>query len=289
MLKIIPLTQQLNMENGCVMLLGGFDGLHVGHKQLVARAKTYNLPIGIMTIFRGKSEQGLFTFLERERTFLQAGIDFVIELPFEQIKDLSPEQFIKLLMTECNVKAFICGDDFRFGKNVAGNAETIKRAVQVCVETVNLVQINGEKASSTVVKKYLKDGNVQAANDILGEEFFLIGEVIKDRGVGKTIGFPTANILYPTDKFPLKQGVYETRVCIDGKAYKAITNYGARPTFDENTVRTETYIDGFDGDLYGQTLQIFFVKFLRENQKFESVEALKKQLQTDIKGVRKND
>ncbi len=289
MLKIIPLTQQLNMENGCVMLLGGFDGLHVGHKQLVARAKTYNLPIGIMTIFRGKSEQGLFTFLERERIFLQAGIDFVIELPFEQIKDLSPEQFIKLLMTECNVKAFICGDDFRFGKNAAGNAETIKRAVQVCVETVNLVQINGEKASSTVVKKYLKDGNVQAANDILGEEFFLIGEVIKDRGVGKTIGFPTANILYPTDKFPLKQGVYETRVCIDGKAYKAITNYGARPTFDENTVRTETYIDGFDGDLYGQTLQIFFVKFLRENQKFESVEALKKQLQTDIKGVRKND
>ena len=289
MLKIIPLTQQLNMENGCVMLLGGFDGLHVGHKQLVARAKTYNLPIGIMTIFRGKSEQGLFTFLERERIFLQAGIDFVIELPFEQIKDLSPEQFIKLLMTECNVKAFICGDDFRFGKNAAGNAETIKRAVQVCIETVNLVQINGEKASSTVVKKYLKDGNVQAANDILGEEFFLIGEVIKDRGVGKTIGFPTANILYPTDKFPLKQGVYETRVCIDGKAYKAITNYGARPTFDENTVRTETYIDGFDGDLYGQTLQIFFVKFLRENQKFESVEALKKQLQTDIKGVRKND
>lgn len=289
MLNTIPLTQQLNMENGCVMLLGGFDGLHVGHKQLVARAKAYRLPIGIMTIFHGKSEQGLFTSFERERIFKNAGIDFVIELPFADIKNLSPEEFIQLLMSKCNVKAFVCGDDFRFGKNAVGNAESIKRAVQVCVEVVDLVQIDGEKASATTVKKHLQNGDVETANRILGEAFFLIGKVVKDRGVGKTLGFPTANILYPTDKFPLKQGVYETRVCIDGKAYKAITNYGARPTFEENTVLTETYLDGFDGNLYGQTLQIYFVRFLRENQKFDSVEKLKNQLQKDIKGVREND
>ena len=289
MLKIIPLTQQLNTENGCVMLLGGFDGLHVGHKQLVARAKTYGLPIGIMTIFHGKSERGLFTPFERESIFQNTGIDFVIELPFADIKNLSPEEFICLLMSKCNVKAFVCGDDFRFGKNAVGNAESIKRAVQVCVEIVDLVQIDGEKASATTVKKHLQMGEVEKANCILGEPFFLIGEVVKDRGVGKTLGFPTANILYPIDKFPLKQGVYETRVCIDGKAYKAITNYGARPTFDENTVLTETHIDGFNGDLYGQTLQIYFVRFLRENQKFDSADALKEQLQKDIKGVREND
>lgn len=289
MLKIIPLTQQLNTENGCVMLLGGFDGLHVGHKQLVARAKTYGLPIGIMTIFHGKSEQGLFTSFERESIFKNVEIDFVIELPFADIKNLSPEKFIHLLMSKCNVKAFVCGDDFRFGKNAAGNAESIKRAVQVCVEIVDLVQIDGEKASATTVKKHLQTGEVEKANCILGEPFFLIGEVVKDRGVGKTLGFPTANILYPIDKFPLKQGVYETRVCVDGKVYKAITNYGARPTFDENTVLTETYIDGFNGDLYGQTLQIYFVRFLRENQKFDSADALKEQLQKDIKGVREND
>ncbi len=289
MLKIIPLTRQLNIKSGCVMLLGGFDGLHVGHKQLVARAKTYNLPIGIMTIFRGKSEQGLFTAFEREGIFKSAGIDFVIELPFADIQHLSPEAFIRLLMEESSVKAFICGDDFRFGKNAAGNAETIKRVVQVCVEIVNLVHIDGEKASSTAIKKHLSDGNVQLANRILGEEFFLVGEVIKDRGIGKTLGFPTANIVYPTDKFPLKQGVYETRVRIDGKTYKAITNYGARPTFDERTVLTETYIDGFDGNLYGKTLQIYFVRFLRENQKFDSVETLKNQLQKDIEEVREHD
>lgn len=289
MLNTIPLTQQLNMENGCVMLLGGFDGLHVGHKQLVARAKAYRLPIAIMTIFHGKSEQGLFTSFERESIFKNAGIDFVIELPFADIKNLSPEAFIQLLMSKCNVQAFVCGDDFRFGKNAVGNAESIKRAVQVCVEIVDLVQIDGEKASATTVKKHLQNGDVETANRILGEEFFLIGKVIKDRGVGKTLGFPTANILYPMDKFPLKQGVYETRVCIDGKAYKAITNYGARPTFEENTVLTETYLDGFDGDLYGQTLQIRFVRFLRENQKFDSVEKLKNQLQKDIMGVREND
>ena len=114
----------------------------------------------------------------------------------------------------------------------------------------------------------------------------MIGEVFKDRQVGRTIGFPTANVLYPQEKFPLKKGVYETKVEYNGVVYKGITNYGARPTFGNENVLTETYLDGFGGDLYGETLKIRFVRFLREIQKFESVELLKQQLEKDIKKVR---
>ena len=147
--------------------------------------------------------------------------------------------------------------------------------------------MGGEKISSGKIKAFLGDGKVENANVLLGEEFFLCGKVEKDRQIGRTIGFPTANIPYPQDKFPLKTGVYETNVTVDNKTYKGITNYGARPTFDNERVVTETYLDGFSGDLYGKELTVHFVRFLRGVTKFESVDALKKQLEKDINRVRK--
>lgn len=267
------------------MLLGGFDGLHVGHRRLLERAKASGLPVGVMTIAGGK-EESLFTFAEREDVFKRAGADFVFELPFAEIKDLSPAAFLTLLQDNFSPKLFVCGEDFRFGARAAGTPEILKEWGQVCVEVLPLVEKDGQKVSSRVVKARLRDGDVQAANALLGERFFLIGEVKEDRKVGRTLGFPTANISYPAEKFPLKKGVYETRVCLGGKEYKGITNYGARPTFANSEVWTETYLDGFSGDLYGQTLKVEFVRYLRDIQKFESAEALKLQLQRDIQSVR---
>ena len=111
----------------------------------------------------------------------------------------------------------------------------------------------------------------------------------KGRNIGKTLGFPTANVAYPKDKFALKQGVYQTQGFVDGKWYHGITNYGSRPTFDNEEVLTETYLDGFDGDLYGKTIEIRFVRWLRGVQKFSSVDELREQLQKDIRSVRTND
>ena len=271
------------------MLLGGFDGLHVGHKQLVARAKTFGLPIGIMSITGGKGERNLFTEKEREYIFRTNGIDFLFVLPFAEIKDMSPVEFVGLLQAQFHVQAFVCGDDFRFGKQAKGTPETLKDATQVCVEVEKLLKIDGEKASATLVKTALKSGEVEKASRILGESFFLVGEVEKGRSVGKTLGFPTANVAYPNEKFAVKQGVYQTEVWVDGKRYNAITNYGARPTFDNEEVLTETYLDGFDGDLYGKTIEIRFVRFMRDVQKFSSGQELKAQLQKDINEVRTND
>ena len=271
------------------MLLGGFDGLHVGHRRLLLCAKQSGLPVGIITIVGGKAQENIFTFEERENIFRESGADFVFELPFAEIKDLSPQAFLQKLVDEFNPKLFVCGKDFRFGAGAVGTPEMIEKTTHVRVEMQELLEMYGEKVSSRAVKGLLSVGDIQKANELLGGNFFLIGEVVKDRQIGRTIGFPTANIPYPKEKFPLKQGVYETRVCVDGKAYKGITNYGARPTFNNTQVVTETYLDGFSGDLYGKTLKVEFIRYLRGVQKFESVDQLSAQLQADIRTVKNND
>ena len=289
MLKTVRLTGQENNVQGAAMLLGGFDGLHVGHRKLLSYAKASGLHVGLMTIAGGKEDNSLFTFTEREEIFKEAGADFVFELPFEEIKTLSPQAFLQLLEKEFSPKLFVCGEDFRFGAKAAGTAQTIRDATQVCVEILPLVEIEGEKVSSSAIKSLLEKGHVERVKTLLMHHFFLVGKVYEDRKIGRTIGFPTANIAYPDGKFPLKSGVYETWVCIDGKLYKGIKNYGARPTFEENTVVTETYLDGFSGDLYGKELKVEFVRYLRDIVKFDSVDGLKKQLMTDIERVKTND
>ncbi len=270
------------------MLLGGFDGLHLGHRQLLSRAKQSGLPVGLMTILGGKGGS-VFTLKEREDIFSRAGVDFVFELPFEEIAKKTPKEFLTLLKKEFTPKLFVCGEDFRFGAGAKGTPTDLKEGGQGCVEVLPLLEIDGEKVGVSTVKKYLAEGRIEQANELLGEGFFLIGEVKRDRGVGRTIGFPTANIPYPKEKFPLKMGVYETRICVDGKEYKCITNFGARPTFNDDEITTESYLDGFDGDLYGRELKVEFVRYLRDIVKFSSVDELKERLTKDIRRVREND
>ncbi len=289
MLKTVWLTEKKDASQGVAMLLGGFDGLHLGHRQLLLCAKKSGFPVGIMTIVGAKGAKNLFTFAERERIFKESGADFVFELPFAEIKDLSAHDFIRLLQTEFSPKIFVCGEDFRFGAGAKGNAETLKAMDTVRVEILPLVEKNGEKISSGTVKNHLTAGDVETATLLLGERFFLLGEVVKDRQVGRTLGFPTANVLYPSDKFPLKKGVYETEITVENDTYRGITNYGARPTFDNDVVLTESYLDGFSGDLYGKTIKIAFVRYLRDIRKFDSVDELKQQLTQDMGRVRNHD
>lgn len=285
MLKTVWLTEKPHTNFSSAMLLGGFDGLHVGHTKLLQRAQESGLPVGVMSIVGGK-EKSVFTFEEREEIFKKAGVDFVFELPFAEIKHLSPQSFLQLLQENFQPALFVCGEDFRFGVKAQGTPEMLKQQGQVCVEILPLVKMYGEKVSTRTIKRCLEQGDMPRATALLGGNFFLLGEVVSDRKVGRTIGFPTANIHYPIDKFPLKIGVYETCVTLDGKTYKGITNYGARPTFNNEEVLTETYLDGFEGDLYGRMLKVEFVRFLREIRKFNGVEELKAQLQVDIQSVR---
>ena len=288
MLKTVWLNGKENIEKtGSVLLFGGFDGLHTGHKKLLNSARKYGLPIGITTIFGCKNSDTLFTEEERRTIFKNAGFAFVCETTFADIKDVQAETFAERLKEKYNVQAFVCGDDFRFGKGAQGTPETLNKTAKVDVEEI--LTRNGEKISTSTIKACLSTGDVTTANALLGERFFLLGEVVEGRKIGREMGFPTANVTYPQGKFSIKTGVYETRVTLEDKTYKGITNYGARPTFDNKQVLTETYIDGFSGDLYGKTIKVEFVNFLREIRKFDSAEDLRAQLQEDIRRVRAND
>ena len=287
MLKTVWFTEK-RIEEGATLLLGGFDGLHLGHRQLLRCAKEHTYPVGVMTIFGGKGEC-IFTQEERELVFKKAGVDFAFELSFSKIKDLSPQEFLSYLQAEFSPKVLLCGEDFRFGAGAQGDPATLKSIDGVSAKVLPLLEKDGKKVSSYEIKNCLASGDIPQANALLGERFFLIGEVIKDRQVGRALGFPTANIFYPKDKFPLKKGVYETRVTVEGKQYKAITNYGTRPTFEDDTLLTESYLDGYNGDLYGKRLQVEFLRYLRGVEKFDNAEALKAQLQEDIRRVREND
>ena len=271
------------------MLLGGFDGLHVGHRKLLARAKESGFSVGMMTMSGVKAENSLFTLSEREEIFKKAGVDFVFELPFADVKDLSPSEFLSLLEKEFSPNLFVCGSDFRFGKQALGTPQNIKEGTHVCVEVLDLVEIEGIKVSSSRIKELLAEGYIPSSNLLLGHPFFLMGEVYEDRKIGRTIGFPTANIAYPQEKFPLKKGVYETRVEVDGVVYKGITNFGARPTFGNGEVLTETHLLDFTGSLYGRLLRVEFIRYLRAVQRFDDVEQLKIQLEKDSRQVRDHD
>lgn len=288
MLKTAQLQGQSNRK-GVALLLGGFDGLHVGHRRLLQKAQESGLPVGIMTIVGGKQESALFTVAEREQIFKDAGVGFAFELEFSEIKNLTPQAFLDLLLREFSPKLFVCGEDFRFGAGAKGTPEFLKAHTQVCVETLPLVEMDGVKVSSSHIKTLLSKGEIERANARLKRPFFLMGKVVEDRKVGRTIGFPTANIFYPKDKYPLKQGVYETLTEVDGTAYKGITNFGARPTFADETVLTETHLIGYEGDLYGRELSVQFTRYLRDIQKFESAEKLKEQLTKDIRQVKNHD
>lgn len=290
-MKVKSLTGQTAdnyIKKPCVLLVGGFDGLHLGHETLLKEAKRRGLPIGVMSITGGKG-QPLFTPAEREEIFQKAGVDFCFFLAFKQIKDICAEEFCDFLTDHFCVNEFFCGEDFKFGKNALGTPRLLKERTGVETAILPLLKRNGEKVSSTDIKRAIDERDIPLANGYLQEIFFVKGKVEKDRGVGKTLGFPTANISYPTDKYPLPYGVYQTQTAVDGKVYQGITNYGARPTFANEKIVTETYLDGFSGDLYDKTLSVRFIRFLRETTAFSSVEELKTQLKKDIERVRNYD
>ncbi len=270
---------------GGVILLGGFDGLHVGHRLLLSRAKEYGVPVGVMTIAGGKGDS-VFTLCERESIYRRAGVDFALELPFAEIKELSPQAFVALVEEQFVPKAFVCGEDFRFGKSAAGDPELLRTLTTAQVDVLPLLEMNGEKVSSSTVKAFLSAGKIEEANTLLGEPFFLLGTVQKGRMVGRTIGFPTANLAYPDGKHPLSYGVYASEVDVDGKTYQAITNFGSQPTFSEGQVCVETHLDRFEGDLYGRELTVRFIRKIRDIRKFACAEDLQKQLWADLREIR---
>ncbi len=272
-------------KSPCVMLLGGFDGLHVGHKKLIDCAKKYNLPIGITTIEGGKGKS-LFTLEERRKIFAQHGVNFVHPFTFtEEFKNTSKEEFLNILLNRFCVKAFICGEDFRFGKGAQGTPDFIEEFTLVRVHAMDVLSFRGKKVGTSDVKEYLQKGQIERANELLLTPFFISGSVEEGRKLGRTIGFPTANL--SAQDCPLKEGVYAVHATIDEKTYYGIANFGTCPTFDVAYKKLEVCFDGLNQNLYGKEINVYFDGYLRDICRFENAQALTVQLEQDMQKAKK--
>lgn len=271
---------------GCALLLGGFDGLHKGHETLLAAAKQTGLKVAAIAITGGKGAP-IYTEAERDYIFAKNGISAVYPLEFAAIRDMSAAEFACAVRDEIAPEVCFCGEDFRFGSGGKANGDDFARLSGVPVRVLPVLKdaATGEKIGAEHIKALLKNGDVSATDKLLCGGFILTGEVKKDRGIGATIGFPTANIFYPEGKTELKKGVYETRAEVGGVTYKGITNFGSRPTFGNDTVVTETHLIGFRGNLYGKTLTVRFVRYLRDVAAFKNAEELTARLHADVKRV----
>ena len=297
---MIEFDYKIGDKTPIVLALGFFDCLHIGHLKLLDKTKKLANKLNakdcvltfkndLISLFKG-SKGLICTFDERIDKLEKLQINTVISTTFtKEFSNVLAEDFLKELITNFNVKAVVCGVDYKFGKGGLGNVDTLKKFClnyKIEVVVVDDVIVDNEKVSTTLIKKLLLDGEIKKANTLLSFQYEISGEVIKDRQVGRKLGFPTANVLISNEKAPLKIGVYKTEVEIDGTIYNCITNYGSRPTYNLDNALTETYIDGYSGDLYGQKITIKFVDYLRDCVKFESENHLISQLKLDLEKIR---
>ena len=272
----------------CALCPGRFDGLHLGHRALIAKAKEYkNLKTALFTIKSPAASKNIFDFDELIFACETLGVNLLVAADATaDFFSTSPEDFLSALIDRFCVKALICGEDFTYGRLRAGNAYTLEKFCKergIAVSVVKTVKKDGKKISSSAVKELLSSGDVDKAAELLGSAFKIAGRVERGRSDGAKLGFKTANLQYPADKAEIMRGVYATKTVIDGVTYPSLTNVGAALTFGLNNTLVETHVIGFDGEIYGKTISVSFVKFLRENRKFSSAEELKKQIEKDLK------
>ena len=278
----------------CVIALGYFDGVHLGHKKVIQTARKIADESGAKLLvfsfggnLRSKLKCGEGTFIfdkeERKRIYLSLKADEVLFAPVNAtFLSKGKRAFLNFINKRYNICHYVCGKDYRFGKLGKGNvADIIKYAKEKKQQVEIVVEIDNVRVSSTLVKEYLKKGEIKKANKILSEDYSITAKVVSGRKMGKILGFPTANFNLEEARHKLKLGFYSGRVIIEKKEYKTIINYGNCPTFNQDNVLVETHILGYEGNLYGKKLTVYFTDYLREIQKFSSKEELLAQIQKD--------
>lgn len=281
------------MQNKTAIALGTFDGVHIGHRAVLDLpcsykrvAVTFTLPPKAML----SGSNGLITTVEEKIRILKSiGIDEICLLEFSDVRDMKALEFLNFLKEKYSPSLISCGFNYRFGKNGEGNTDFLQNYCKengIEFRCAECVYKNGNPVSSTYIRNMLSLGKISEANELLSQPFSFETEVISGDKRGRTIGFPTVNQKYPEELVKIKFGVYKTCVLVEEKEYIGITNIGIRPTYESDFVISETYILDFSGDLYGKKLKIIPLEFLREEKKFSSLKALKKQIDEDLKYIK---
>ncbi len=275
-----------------VVALGTFDGLHKGHeavlnsalgiKGLIPVAVTFNEPPKRQVT--GKFVPMLMSAEDKNERLRQMGFKEVFVLDYNEVHDLSPKAFLDMLFDKYDIKAAVCGFDYRFGKGGEGNAAFLSaycNDVGAQAVVCPVTSVSGQVVSSTLIRELISNGNVSFANLLLGRPFSFKTTVEHGDGRGHTLGFPTLNQPLDENLAQPKFGVYASIVAVDDKEFPSVTNIGIRPTFVLKKPLSETYIFDFNGDLYGKQVAVKLLNYIRPEERFNSAEELKKKIQED--------
>lgn len=297
-MKILHSMDELAAMNRPVhWALGFFDGVHFGHRRVIASADTPGAWRGVLTfaehplaLLHPEKQPELITPLAVQKHALLAalGVEVLLELPFTPaLAAMAPREFLDALRTACPVAGLSVGRNWRFGRGGAGDAAFVEayaaeHGMRACVQ--DMAEREGEYICSTRIRELLRAGDLLRAEAMLGHPFTIGGVVEHGQKLARRLGFPTANILVHPQAVLPPAGVYEVAVPIDGEIRRGIANLGLRPTIEESrkVVRLETHLTGWSGDLYGRELQVALRRFLRPERKFASVEELRAQIAADI-------
>ena len=297
-MKVITGTREFCIEEPTVVTIGKFDGRHQGHQKLLKemlhlkasrgwKTAVFTFDMAPLGVVEGKRATVITTNEERRNNMQAMGMDYLVEYPFNrEVAAMSPERFVTdVLAGQMHAKAVVAGPDCSFGYKGAGNAELLRKmGPEYGFETIIIEKKQDEHRdiSSTYVKEALEAGDMELVNDLLGYRYFISGEVLHGRRIGRTLGMPTTHLVPSTKKLLPPNGVYLSRTRIGEQAYYGVTNIGYKPTIGETFRGVETYLFDFDGDLYGENIDVELWKFKRPEMKFDSVEHLKNQMQADI-------
>ncbi len=297
----MEITREIRNIGPSCAALGYFDGVHLGHIAVLNAAKEKARALGVrfavmsldMTSSRALGKGGADIFSEDVRLKILAdrGVDCCFMPDFLSIKDYSGERFVNDIIVGClGAKAVFCGNDFRFGKDRSCGATELALLCKekgVEVYTVPAIDVLGDKISSTRVKQALSEGDMPTAERMLGREYGFALPVYEEKHLARRLGFPTINQRFPTGIATPRFGVYYSIAEVEGRRYGAVSNLGIRPTVeDEGRITLETHILDFSDNLYGKNIGIFFKKFLRPEQRFDSVQQLKKAVEKNIEQAR---
>ncbi len=287
-----------------VVCLGNFDGIHVGHETLVnvTKEKANELSSQFPGIASGacffkKAPSDYFptakvphlmTFEQKLSHFFKLGLDYAFVTDFEEIRNESPETFVrKTLQEEINCVFAVCGFNFHYGKGASGDADSLMQAMNGSATTVAPVCMDDLLVSSSSIRAAISIGDMARVALLLGRPYCIETEVLHGKALGRTLGIPTVNQLFPEELAIPKHGIYITQTYVDGKAYPSVTNVGIRPSVDDGVqINCETHILDFNREIYGQKVKVEFLKNLRAEIHFTNLEALRDQIQKDIQATK---
>lgn len=303
-MRIFNSLDEIKGTSPCAVAVGNFDGVHKGHRKLiesaVAKAKEKGIKSAVFTfsnhprnLLAGRTVvQNIQYSEEKHRIMEELGVDYLFNIEFTwDICNMAPEDFInELLIDTLKAKYVFCGFNYTFGSRAAGNPKMLEeigglRGLELCM--IDPVEVDGNLVSSTYIRGLIETGQMDKCKKFLGEYYAIGGEVVVGNKLGRTIGFPTSNLMIDETMVTPPNGVYITYCIYNGVKYPSITNVGVKPTIGEYKKNVETHIFNFNKELYGKQILVQFVKKTRNEKKFDSLDALKEQIRKDCINAKK--